>query len=175
MNAHLSLVAALLMCAASAAQSQNLQADSPGDTPGVTITLLEQRQTGKALQLSYQIANRADHDVWVFAGWGQSGSHATAFLDPEKRALVLTGRLERPVRELRNPALGRYVRLGARRTQVKSITLALRCYLGVTSANDLRQGDVIVGSQMILEIGYYDGDRPAMVEQLFESDCTPAE
>ncbi len=65
MSEHAILIVTLLLWMPSMAQTQNLQADSPADTPGVTITLLEQKRTDKALELRYQISNQSGRDVWI--------------------------------------------------------------------------------------------------------------
>jgi hypothetical protein len=175
------LILALTLCVPLANCSRAQDAHDPNGTqePAVTIALTElvvDYEAGRApvkevqLKLSWRIRNNTDHEVWICESINKATpSVFEEFMDTDSRTLVLRRRFGMPGRliphERNNPA-GRYVRLRAGQERAESISIALPVTLGNLFLGEF--GNAKYAERLVLEIGYYDENLPALILEIVE-------
>jgi hypothetical protein len=167
------LMQVLVICCACSVVSHTERAggvNGPDNTKetGVTIELTKLEVTGSSVGLSYDIRNGSEHDVWVCSK--VSSIPFEAYLTHDEQTLLIRKRLEVPCDKIwrGTPTAGTYIRLSPGAAQPES----LRLDLPVTPKSVYATVDAAEVAQTVqrlaLEIGYYDGDLPALVRSIFE-------
>lgn len=150
--------------------------DTAGNAMPVAIRGTELAVDANLFTFRYDIVNDSDHDIWVFAGWGQSSFLVTPSFDPTKRVLALTGRLELPARGFGHQAPGRYVRLRRGQKQTESISFPLPFWVDASPRDGAQAEKSIIATRLVLTIGYYKKDLPQMIDLLFsKSESLPGD
>ena len=133
------------------------------DARTLAIVPTKIRVNEKMLELCYEIRNGSARDVWILAGAGNSGVEASIFMDDDGRTLLVTERLDVPLRSFGDAFYGRYVRLPVGGVQSESIVIAIPVRPQYGWSGGPLEHAVEYGTRLALEIGYYTGDLPAMV------------
>jgi len=162
MSEHLSLVAAWLMCAASIACAQPSPAATPSDggAAGVTITLLEQKRTDRALELGYQISNQSGRDIWICQTISPDFDFE-CFIPAGDHRLVVRRRQDVPdeIESYEGASAGTYVRMRPGQTRVERICLPFPVHCAPVYTRRVREHATDAAS-LVVEIGFYDYDLP---------------
>ncbi|MHC4371384.1 MAG: hypothetical protein ACYSW8_27540, partial [Planctomycetota bacterium] len=164
----LALAICVLFSVSLAAQSDEIAEAQQPTSPTITITRFE--VDDQILELNWTIRNDTDHEVWICESINNtSPSVFEEFMDKDSRTLVLRRRFGVPGRliphERRNPA-ARYVRLRAGQERAESISIALPVTLGNLFLGEF--GNAKYAERLVLEIGYYDENLPALILEIVE-------
>jgi hypothetical protein len=122
------------------------------------------------LELSWNIKNNTDHDVWVCESMSRDYPPPLfeQFLDEDAKTLVIRKLFNLPMRWYEYPPIGgRYVRLhpGEEKVESYSVALPVRPYR-MTVANKVTNAEY--AERLALEIGYYDEDLPSLILEIVE-------
>jgi hypothetical protein len=159
------MIAALLLpCLVFAAWAQTKDQPGAGDDPcKVTITVVREKQTDKTLQLRCQIRNDSRSDIWMCDKMSLMAFDFETLWGPDGRTLVIRRRMDIPWGVATEQPLARYVRVpaGGDRTETLLLPLPLSSQIVVSSPGTPPAADHI--TRLAFEIGYYEGDLPAMI------------
>jgi hypothetical protein len=117
----------------------------------------------KRLELSYEIVNNTNQEIWILFGPDE------IFLEQDNQTIVLRDRLDLRIMVSIHNVNGIYVLLKAGETRKESITIPLPVYeqtLFDTERKD-RYPQHANASRLVLEIGYYIGDLPTLMKDIF--------
>ena len=136
--------------------------------PYVTIELAKLEVTDSSLGLSCRIRNSSDHDVWVCRE--VSSLPFEVYLSHDTKTLLIRKRLDVPchTRWSRPPAAGKYVRLSPGTAEPESFLIDLPATPQVVYASPGTETVSCTVRRLVLEIGYYDEDLPALVRSILE-------
>jgi len=151
--------------------------DLANDAAAVTIVLTRLEVTNRTLELSYQIRNTSEDDAWILAGEGKYEIGAAAFMDEDGRTLLIRERLDVPSSGTGgSPFFGRYLRLrpGDSQTESVSFTTPVHPQYGVGVIERKARG-LEYARRLVVEIGYYAGDLPAMIRSILEEAEKPSD
>jgi len=136
---------------------------------GVTIELTKLEVNDHSLTLNYRVKNNSDHDAWVCTD--VSSKPFEVFATPDAQTLRIRKRLDVPSWNLwyRRPSPATYVRLspsGAREDEVSIELPAIPrfVYASIGGAETV----VCTIRRLVLEVGHYDEDLPALVRSILE-------
>jgi len=135
----------------------------------VTITTTKLEITRRNVHLTYEIVNNSDRDVWILAGSDTCDVSAGILVTEDDRTVLVRECLDISTDGIgHDPFYGRYVRLRAGTTQRESVSLALP--VSPDLARRVRDNASLqYASRLIIEIGYFPGDLPAVVEGIFRN------
>jgi len=122
------------------------------------------------LELSWNIKNNTDHDVWICESMSRDYPPPLfeQFLGEDAKTLVIRKRFDLPMSWYEYPPIGgRYERLRPSEDKVEFVSIALpvRPYR-MTVANKVTNAEY--AERLALEIGYYDEDLPALILEIVE-------
>jgi hypothetical protein len=142
----------------------------PNNSPEriVTIELAKLDVNDSSLGLSYKIRNDSDHDVWVCTE--VSSAPFEVFVTQDKQTLLIRKQLDVPSTAVwkRPPAAGTYVRLSPGKAYPESLLLHLPVTPRTVYASENTEVVAQTMRRLVLEIGYYDQDLPALVHSIFK-------
>ena len=140
--------------------------------------VLEKLDTSKkALELSYQINNDSEQDVWLCKDFGSGYRSFEIAMIENTETLLVRRRLNVPITGFGEQVFGSYIRI-PRKTRLKeTILLPLPIHPNRISMSPKPTERVIKHVKRILiEIGFYSGDLPGAICNLFkEADNDPQE
>jgi hypothetical protein len=148
------------------AQSEGFAADIANGANRVTMTIVEVKVREKALEVHFQIINGLKEDIWVCDAmdsvqWGAPDFEAVPSEDG--RTFIMRKRTGLPWDVMRDPPLARYVRLKAGKSLSGSLVIPLPAQSQtVVSSTRVPSGGGHI-QRIMLEIGYYQEDLPAMI------------
>jgi hypothetical protein len=120
------------------------------------------------LVVDYEIRNKGKRDIWLCDDVDVLGWDCDVHLDPDGPTLVVSRRLDVPLRSLRDPPLARYVRLPSQQSRIESLILPLPVHLrSVFGGGGVVNGPVD-SERLVIEIGYFSGDMPGMIHNILE-------
>jgi len=134
----------------------------------VVIELTRLEITDSSLELGYKVRNDSDHEIWVCDK--VSSMPSEVYLTYDKRTLLIRKRLDVPSHMIwrTRPASGTYRYLGSGAVHQDSMFLSFPISPKfVYASKGTETADQTVRS-LVLEIGYYDGDLPALVRSIFQ-------
>jgi len=126
----------------------------------VTITLLEQKKTDKALELRYQISNQSGRDIWICQTVSPDFDFEY-FIPASDHRLVVRRRQDVP-REFESyddNFVGAYVRMRPGQSRVERLCLPFPVHCATVYAAKVREHAMDAAS-LVVEIGFYDYDLP---------------
>jgi hypothetical protein len=159
------MIAICCMCNMASHAEQRNGVDSAGTSEEATVTLELTRLvvTGSSLELTYTIRNGLDRDVWICSEAGAIPYEM--YLTQDKQTLLIRKRLDVPSSMIwrTSPHPGTYVRLKTGAIRPESLVIDLPAKQQSTYASI--GGEVVTqrASRLVLEIGYYDEDLPALI------------
>lgn len=136
-------------------------------TPTIVVTKVNLRD--KTLELSYEIRNDTNGDLWIMEGLNERTLSTAVFMDDDNQTLLLRSRLDVPPSSLLGPPQGpyptfegTYVRLpsGERLSESVSLSIPVRPQYWIPVLREERRLEH--ATRLAIEIGYHKGD-------LFES------
>jgi len=136
---------------------------SEGD---MTILLNKLEVTDETLELSFDIRNDSEDDIWFCQSNGIHESRFEVYLDADRRTLVLRRRLHVNMERLPFMGIypGSYSRLGPGETHRESVSIDLPAVPGVVFADVLPGDGRLELSRLAVEIGYYAEDLPELIQ-----------
>jgi len=154
MNRQLIIVTALSLCILPAIQAQ---AKSDGNTGVPTIAVTKLDITDKTLEVSYQIKNGSDQDIWL-CEFISRFMVFERYLADDGQSLMVRRRLSVPMNAtpMEQP-IGRYLRLRSGESRTESLILPLPTGYSSHFAGWKRLPDVVFATRLVIEIGYYVG------------------
>jgi hypothetical protein len=160
MNRTTIIIAAMLICLPTPAQTQAKPADN-ATAPTITITKLD--ITDKTLNLSYEIRNTSEQDIWILGGFAESDLSFDVFLDKDGRTLLMQRRFDVPSGG-GDVVPGRYVLIRPGDTRTESVTLALPVWpeYGLASGRTAQLASQNLATRLAIEVGYY----PSLPEKI---------
>jgi len=168
MNRSISLIIALTIYVLLASSPQ---AKSGDDLDGEEETAVMIALTGldvndQTLKLRYQIRNGSQHDIWVCDNINVDGTwDFEVYLAEDSQTLLIRRRLDVPAKDvywLANP-YGRYVRLGAGKDRIESLSLTLPVYPRRKYSGGRRTKGTEYATRLVLDIGFYAEDLSGMI------------
>jgi len=173
MSTRIRIMTTLTICLACGMLSQAGQADdvnSPDDgrEAAVTVELTKLEVTDTSLEFTYKIRNHSDHDVWVCSE--VSSAPFELFLTYDTQTLLIRKRLDVPCHAIwaRPPAPGRYIRLGPGEDRQDTLRIDLPVTPRFMYASQGMEMVTRTVRRLLLEIGYYDEDLPALIRRILE-------
>ena len=172
----MAMVALCCVCnmGSDAGQAQQADGQDAVDETGVTIELTKLEVSDSSLELDYKITNSSDDDVWVCSK--PSSIPFEVYLTHDPQTLLIRKRLDVPSTFIwsRPPAAGTYVRIVPGATQMDSMRLDLPVTPRSVYASVGPEVPQTV-RRLVLEIGYYDEDLPALVRSILDvaGNCSP--
>ena len=173
MGTSMGIMAMVLLCCvcnmgSDAEQGGQVNGQDTMSETGVTIELTKLEVTDSSLQLSYEITNSSDHDVWVCSR--VSSIPYEAFLVHDTQTLLIRKRLDVPSMAVwtRPPAAGTYVCVEPGVALPESLSLDLPVIRRFVYANVGATEVPQTVRRLALEIGYYDEDLPGLVRSIFD-------
>jgi len=123
----------------------------------------------EALELSYEIRNDSDQDVWLCKNLGSRFFDFEVSMTDDGETLLVRRRLDVPRTGFGEQVFGRYIRI-AKATRLEETILLpapVRPHRVIMSA---RRTDEIIKDvkQLRIEIGYYSGDLPRIILRMLE-------
>ncbi len=150
------------------AKSEDGAADKKASVPTITVTRLD--ISDKALNLSYEIRNSSQQDIWVCGGFNSLPGSFEVQMAMDGETLLIRRRFDVPM-EGYSPALPSacYVRLRKGDTREESLLLSLPVRPYRVLWGGRRTVRVIEhATSLMLEIDFYSGDLPGMIFGLLE-------
>ena len=145
--------------------------ESPDDSTREAVTMeLTGLEVGESsLVLSYTIRNGSDHDVWVCSKVSLTMPFE-AFLTHDAQTFLIRKRLDVPSQSRlhASPTLGTYVRLSPGDSLADVVTIDFPAMAQVLYASIAAELVKCTARRLVLEIGYYDEDLPALVRSILE-------
>jgi hypothetical protein len=138
---------------------------------GVTITITKLEVNDTRLELSYEMRNTAEHEIWVCNDVVfENPCDAEIYFSEDSELVTIRRRLDVPARAIwSQPPRGKYVRLGARETRRESWSVEVPLQSeSVFELHSDRVPDSLHVSRLAIEVGYYDGDLPEMILGMME-------
>jgi hypothetical protein len=169
MNKQAIITAALSICIMFLNGTQ-AKSDNNADAP--TITTIKLNIIDESFELRYEIRNRSDKDIWICKEVDIDNSRQfESYLAEDRQTLVIRRRLDVPIVGIfRDQPRGRYMRLRAGQIQTESLLLSLPVRRITVFNSRGHTNYTVYVKRLILEIGYYCGDLPAMVLHLLEGE-----
>jgi hypothetical protein len=173
MNATRRILKVLAICClcnmashAQPADPVNSSAENKGSAATIELTKLE--VTDSSLALSYKIENGSTHEVWVCSEVVRARIPFEMFLTHDRQTLLIRKRLAVPCYAVwhRPPDPGMYVRISPGAAQPESVRIDLPASPTFFYASQTREGTAQTVRRLVLEIGYYDEDLPALVHSI---------
>ncbi len=132
----------------------------PNDSiSGVTITQTDLEVTDKTLEVTYQITNGSDHDIWVCeACCLRSPPIFEAYLIEDSHTLLLRRRPGVSMALYDPPLLGSYVRLRAGHCRHESLLIPLPIRKSVVYASGSKGKGTVYVNRIVIEIGFHTSD-----------------
>jgi hypothetical protein len=148
------------------------QAKSDNKAGAPTITTIKLNIIDESFELRYEIRNRSDKDIWICKEVDIDNSRQfESYLAEDRQTLVIRRRLDVPIVGIfRDQPRGRYMRLRAGQIQTESLLLSLPVRRITVFNSRGHTNYTVYVKRLILEIGYYCGDLPAMVLHLLEGE-----
>ncbi|MBN2183533.1 MAG: hypothetical protein JW715_16610 [Sedimentisphaerales bacterium] len=131
------------------------------DTPKITVTKLDVNDT--KLELTYEITNDTNNDIWICEDIDLMGFYFEIFMKEDKQTLVVRRRHDVPLSGFRNVPQGRYVRLHSGQTRKESLMLDLPILSRKVFYGGSKLKGIVNAKRMIIEIGYYPGNLQKMI------------
>jgi len=156
------IVAAVSICLPMPTQAQAKSNDNAG-VPTVTVTKLN--VSDKALEVSYQIKNTSEQDIWLcerinlpFLGFGIG-------MAKDGQTLLVSRLLSAPQTGSGPPLSGRYVPIRAGESRKESLLLSLpvRPFRVVWRTTRQPSHNIEYAKRLVIELGWYEGDFPGRV------------
>ncbi|MHC4329428.1 MAG: hypothetical protein ACYSWW_15050 [Planctomycetota bacterium] len=166
------IIVALLLCTLPAIQSRpqpepDSRINNKNGGPTVTVTGLD--ISDKALKLGYEIRNTSQHDIWICddINWNRM-THSEVYLGEDGQTLVVRRRLGVIQHIFTSQPMGRYVRLPANANRPESLLIQLPVHRRTLFSRLGKREDTMYAVRLLLEIGYYTEDLPAMICSVLE-------
>ena len=168
-----SLIMSLTLCALFAG---SIKAEDANDLdgqqePAVTIALTRLDVNDTNLELRYKIKNNTDHDVWVCDSIDTRRTfNFEVFLAEDAETLVIRRRLDVPTSAIwRVRPVGEYIllRQGESRPESLALSLPIQPTFAYASKGPTEVTEFI--KCIVLEIGFYDEDLPAMIRSILQA------
>jgi hypothetical protein len=124
----------------------------------------------ETVQIAYEIINNSTENMWILKGFGKYGSiFSEPFVDEDGQTLILRARLDSPKLANGGAIYGRYVllRAGQKQTETVCIPIPAPIFMSLASTDD-ELGVQGLAKRLVIEIGYYVGDLPAIVHGILE-------
>ncbi len=141
----------------------NPDSNVPATAPTITVTGVDVRDNH--FKLDYKVENGSQRDIWICDAmdsiqWGAPDFEAV--LSKDGRTFTIRKRTGLPWELYREPIWARYVRLRAGKSLSGSLVIPRPAPMQVvvSSSGPWKKSDSI--RHVALEIGYYEGDLPAM-------------
>jgi len=146
----------------------NIVTGNNAGAPIITITKID--TVDKSLELSYDIKNNSDQDVWILAGSGSTGVSAEAFMEKDNRTLLIRRRLDVPFGGGNGIPYFRYVLLRSGQTLTESVKSCLPFHTQYGFGDGLRRQarGLEYATRLAIEIGYYTDDLPERIRSVLE-------
>ena len=167
MNKHAIITETLLICILLSISTQTKSDDKAG-APTITITKID--IIDMSLELSYEIKNESDQDMWILAGIGSTDVSDEAFMNKDNRTLLIRKRLDVPFGGGNGIPYFRYVLLRVGKTLTESVKCSLPFHTQYGFGDGFRreaQG-LEYATRMAIEIGYYTDDLPERIRSVLE-------
>ncbi len=167
-----SLILALTLCVLLARYAKAEVSDDPNnnDEKALTIELNKLDVNDTALELSYNIKNNTDHDVWIcdnINNFTQGGFEV--FLAEDAQTLVMRRRLDVPSSKIwRRPTGGTYIRLRPGEVRAESLSLNLPVTSSFVFSSQSETQVTQNARSLAIEIGFYDEDLPGLVYSILK-------
>ncbi len=144
----------------------------------VTGVLTHLNVTDKAIEVSYQISNGTQQDIWVCSLLDINNYRVfERYLAEDDQTLMVRRRFSLPMKRMANQPIGCYSRLRSGQSRTESLSLSLPVSYSPEFAGLRRLPDDIHATRLVIEIGYYAGDLPGKIfnilEQTENSDTVP--
>jgi hypothetical protein len=161
---------ALSLCVLMQTQAKsdhNGVADKNSGVPTITVTKLDIRD--KTLNMSYEIRNESEQNVWILVGFGESDASADLVIDKNERTLLIRRRFDVPFFG-GDVADGRYVTMRPGDTQRESVSLPVPVSLdyGFVDGQTGQARGLEHATRLAIEIGYYVSDLPVLIRRTLE-------
>lgn len=173
MNAWIRIMEMLAICtmcdmACHAGQADDVNSPVDGREAAVTIELTKLEVTDTSLEFSYKIRNHSGHDVWVCSE--VSSAPFEVFLTHDTQTLLIRKRLDVPCNAIwaRPPAPGKYICLGPAEDRQDTLRIDLPVMPRFMYASQGMEVVTCTVRRLLLEIGYYDEDLPALIRRILE-------
>lgn len=168
MNRYISFIAALTLCVSLATSPQaetGDDSDSEVETD-VAIVLTKFDVNDTNLELSYQIRNDSNDDIWICKYIDVFGTDQSYQVLTTEDGHILVAR--RRLEEMGDilwyvPPESRYIRLRPGENRIESLSLTLP----VESFYDY-SGKEGYATRLVVEVGYYPGDLPGMISDILD-------
>jgi hypothetical protein len=134
---------------------------------GTPLILTELDVGDKTLELSWEIRNDSDHDIWI-CDWENvhGGFQFQVYLDQNNQTLCIHRRLDvLPKYESGYEPCGRYVRLRAGEERHESLSFRLPVNVRLLRTAQQKLQNPTFAQRLVLEIGYYNGDMTGMIRE----------
>ncbi len=176
MTRYVILIAALFIFALLTQAKANTELKDEGKAEGLEIVVTSLEITNKALNMTYDIRNESEDDIWIYTGSFQPthttfGMDATVHVVVDQNILTIDARLKKPdYRVMSGISYGRFVRLRAGKNQVESIFMELPVHPASRFGQINEQGqDLEYATYLAVELSYYSGsDLPERILKMRE-------
>jgi hypothetical protein len=141
----------------------------------LTISITNLDINDKTLNLSYEIRNTTNQDIWVLVGFGfpQNDTTFEVLMDMDDQTLLMQTRLDFPMIYITIHNLhGRYVLLRPGQIRTESVTLPIPVHPSCPFGGGGRKQVVEQAKRLAIKIGYYSGDLPKMIWEVIEKPET---
>jgi len=143
--------------------------DVKKEETGLTIVLTNLNLTDKTLELSYQINNVSEQDIWLCEGMNLGYKNFEVYMAEEGQTLLTRRRLDVPMDGFGEQPFGRYVRIPKSDSRKESLLLTLPVRPHCVLLGGRRPTKVIEhAKRLAIEIGFYSGDLPGMIVGMLE-------
>ena len=138
----------------------------------VSVAATELAVTDKTLELRYQIKNDATYNIWICESMdvGNPWGDFEAYVGEDNETLFVQRRLNVPMNGSRTQPIGRYVRLGSGETRAEVMSFSLPVYERCVLFGTRGRRPAEYAKRLVLEIGYYESDLPALVFRTLEEE-----
>jgi len=144
------------------------KSDDNDDAPTIIVTKID--IINESLELSYEIKNESDQDVWILDGFGRSDVSTEAFMSKDNRTLLMRRRLDVPFGGGDDIPYFRFVLLRAGKTLTESVKRSLPFHPQYGFGDGLRRQErgLEYATRLAIEIGYYTDDLLERIQSVLE-------
>ncbi len=161
----------LLFLTMGAPAQANTESKSDVKTDGLEIVVTSLDINDKSLNLTYDINNNSQEDVWIITGSYSStgsrfgmGTGANVSEDGLTLAIGLHFNKENHVMP-HSPTYARFVRLPPGKSQTESVLMEIPVYPKPQYDHKIRQGQA---TKLAIELGYFQGNLPELIYKRYE-------
>jgi len=147
----------------------NKQIKNKTDTTALTLEFSKLNVTEKAFEISYQIKNDSEQDIWLCKDLGSAFRTFEVSMADDDETLLVRRRLDVPINGFGEHAYGSYIRI-PKADRLKETILIPLPIRPVRIIMPPQRNEKVVKhvKQIMIEIGFFSGDTPGMILHMLE-------